>query len=150
MEVLEALFSKIPNLIRWMLVPITAVITAVVVWFLAGIAAKILVFFDNGRGWGENFFQYLLIPGVGTFFSVMTGAIMAPRYRATTAMLLGVLWCFGAGALTFFSILTGTWSTLIAIASMCVGIVLAVFSPQSDPEETFVESRQQLDTSSVD
>jgi hypothetical protein len=149
-EALENIFSKIPNAIRWVLVPIAAIIAAVVVWLLAGIAAKLIVFFGNGRGWGENFFQYLLIPGIGTFFSVLTGAAIAPRYRAISAITLGVIWCFGAGATTFFIVLSGTWSALIAICSMCVGVAIAVFSPLPEPEDPSVESIRQPDISSAD
>ncbi len=145
MDGLETFFEKIPNWLRWILVPITTVLTAVVVWFLAGIAAKIMVFFDGGRGWGENFFQYLLIPGFAIFWSVMTGALMAPRYRSSTALILGALWSFGAGVFTFFSVLTSTWASLIAIGSMCLGLVMATLSQASEPEKTEFKSEPQLD-----
>lgn len=131
----ENIVRRIPNWIRWPLIPITAVVTAIVVWFVAGILAKILVFFDGGRGWGENFFQYLLIPGIGSYFSVVAGTVMAPRFKQFTALLLGAAWAFAAGSSTFITVLTATWPSLIAIASVCVGCGVAAMNEYANPEK---------------
>lgn len=133
MEDLARLFGRIPDWIRWVLVPITAAITAVLVWFLGGIAAKIIVFFSAGRGWGENFFEYLIIPGLGSAFWVVTAVSMAPRYRNMTGLVLGIVWLFLAGGVTFFSILSGIWANLISVGSVCVGTGIAVLNTYSEP-----------------
>ena len=136
MDDLENLFGKIPNWLRWPLIPITTVVTVVVVWFIASLLAKIFVFVDGGRGWGENFFQYLLIPGFSIYWSVVVGTAMAPRYRQFTTLLLGAVWAFAAGALTFMTVLTATWASLITVASACVGCALAVMLHYSEPEDS--------------
>ena len=140
MDVFDNIVGRIPNWIRWPLIPITAAVTALVVWFVAGILAKILVFFDGGRGWGENFFQYALIPGYSIYRSVIAGTMMAPKFRQFTALVLGATWAFAAGALTFASVLTGTWTSLIAVASACVGCGIAATHPYAEPEKQSLDS----------
>jgi hypothetical protein len=150
MDGFESIVRKIPNWIRWLLIPITAVVTAVVVWFVAGILAKILVFFDGGRGWSENFFQYLLIPGFGSYYSVVASTAMAPKFKQFTALLFGAAWAFAAGALTFISILTATWASLIAVASVCVGCGIAAIALYNDPEKWSSESNTLPEPSTPD
>ena len=125
MEAFENMVAKLPQWIRWPFVPLTAAITAIVVWFVAGILAKIVVFLDGGRGWGENFFQYLLIPGFSTYCSIVAGTLMAPKFRQGTSLLLTIVWVFAAGGLTFLSILTSTWASLLTVVSACVGSGIA-------------------------
>lgn len=136
MNSFESIASRIPKWIRWPFVPITAIITAVAVWSLATIAAKVLVFFSDGRGWGENFFQYLLIPGFGAYCSVAAGTLMAPKFRQWVSLLLSAAWTFAAGVITFFSIVSAVWTTLIAVASVCVGCAIAASVRHFDPKDS--------------
>lgn len=140
MDTIEQVVAKMPKWVRWPLVPVSAVLTAIVVWFIAAILAKILVFFDGGRGWGENFFQYLLIPGFSTYCSVVAGTVMAPRFRQSTSLLLSIAWAFAAGILTFISILSAVWANLITVASICIGCGVAAMTQYYSPEDSPIES----------
>ena len=140
MDAYVSMVAKLPKWIRWPFVPLAAAITAIVVWFVAGILAKIVVFFDGGRGWGENFFQYLLIPGFSTYCSIVAGTVMAPKLRQGTSLLLSIVWVFAAGALTFFSILSSTWASLITVASVCVGSGIAALQPYDVEESSAISS----------
>ena len=134
MEVFESIVGRIPRWIRWPFVPIVAALTSIVIWFVAGILAKILVFFDGGRGWGENFFQYLLIPGFSIYCSIVAGTLMAPKFRQGVSLFLSIVWVFAAGALTFISIFGSAWATLITVASICFGCGVAALNNYSDSE----------------
>ena len=135
MNPIERVFFKLPGWIRWVCVPIVTALTATVVWFLASIAAKIFVFLDfAGRGIGENFFEYLIIPGVSIYCAIATGTLVAPKYRKNVSLLLSIVWVFAAGFLTFLSILGSTWASLIAVASICFGSGAAALSDFPDPD----------------
>lgn len=140
MDTIEQIAGKMPKWVRWPLVPVSAVLTAIVVWFIAAILAKIIVFFDGGRGWGENFFLYVLIPGFSTYCSVVAGTVMAPRFRQGTSLLLSIAWAFAAGILTFISILMAVWTNLITVASICIGCGVAAMTQYYAPEDSPIES----------
>jgi len=130
---MESIAAKMPSWIRWPLVPVTSAVAMVVVWVLANLVSKILHFFDGGRGWGENFSQYLLIPGFSTYCSIVAGTLMAPKFRQSTSLTLSIVWIFLAGIWTFFIFFSNTWASLIAVASISVGCAIAAHSSFNDP-----------------
>lgn len=147
---LESIAGKIPNWLRWPLIPVTAILTAIVVWFAASLLAKILVFFDGGRGWGENFFQYLIIPGLASFSSVLVGTTTAPRFRTIVALTLAALYVFAAGTLTFFSIFSGMWANLIMFFSIFIGCTAAALSFPPEPAQNYSNTEPLPDVNSAD
>ena len=118
--------GKLPNWLRWILIPFASFLTWIVVTFATNIMAKILVFFDNGRGWGENFFLYFLNPGVASYFGVYAAALMAPKGKFTTALVIAAIFVVICGASTFFTVLTAQWKYLLSITSTVVGCGAAV------------------------
>jgi len=139
---MDDIVNKVPNWIRWPLIPIASVITAVVVWALASIAAKILVFLGGDRGFSDNFFQYLIVPGIGSYCSVTAAAIVAPKFKKIAAIVLGSVWIFLAGGLTFFTVMSAEWKSLISIASICIGCGIAALA--SYDEARYSVSDQEL------
>ena len=123
-EILE----KIPEWVRWILIPFVALLTVTVVWFVALIAAKVFIFLGDDRGFSENFFTYLLNPGVATYCSVNASVSVAPRYKNATAISVSALWIFIAGGLTFFILHNHDWKSLIQVVSFCVGAAAALES----------------------
>jgi hypothetical protein len=125
--------NKIPNWFRWLLIPIVSVIAAVLVGIGANIAAKVLIFFMGERGFlTENFYQYLIIPGVAGYCSITAAVIVAPRFNKIIAIVLGSIWIFLAGALTFLAIINDQWTSLIAIASLCIGCTISALEPYDE------------------
>jgi hypothetical protein len=118
--------NKIPEWVRWPLVPITSMLTVAVVWVLVALVAKIFVFLGGDRGPGENFFTYLIVPGIASYCAVSSAAYMAPKFKQLTMIIMSSLWIFLAGILTFFSILSLEWHALIQIASFSIGSVTAL------------------------
>jgi len=47
-------YAKIPSWLRWPLVPITAILTVIFVYFFASILVKILVFISGDKNLSEN------------------------------------------------------------------------------------------------
>ena len=115
--------SKIPEWVRWLLVPVTSILTVVFVWFVAALAAKIFVFLGGNQGLSENFFIYLIVPGLASYCSVNTAAYMAPKFNNATKITISSIWMFVAGIFTFFTFLSLEWTALIQIASFSFGSI---------------------------
>lgn len=125
---MDDIVNKIPAWLRWPMIPVASVITAIVVWVLATIAAKLFVFLGGDRGMSENFFLYLIVPGITGYFSVAATAIVAPRFKKLTAIVFGSIWISLAGGWTglkFFTVIASNWKILIPIVSICIGCAAA-------------------------
>lgn len=131
---MDDIANKIPAWLRWPLIPVTSVITAIMVWILATIAAKLFVFIGGDRGMSDNFFQYLIVPGIAGYCSVTASAIIAPRFKKLTAIIIGSIWIALAGGLTFFTILAFEWKNLLLIASICIGCAYAALSSYEETQ----------------
>jgi len=118
--------EKLPNWLRWVFVPITAVVTLLVVWVLANLANKIFSFLSSPEYNSEKFISYLIIPGFGSYCSIIASAYMAPRFKYIIAIIIGFIWVLIAGAFTFFTFLNQQWSYLLVIASFVVGVAFSV------------------------
>lgn len=125
------LIEKLPNWLRWVLVPISAVVTLLVVWFLANLLNKIFSFLSGPENNSEKFVSYLIIPGVVSYCSVIASAFMAPRFKYVTAIIVSFIWIFVAGAVTFFTFLNQQWSYLLIIASFIFGVAGSVNEAES-------------------
>jgi len=124
--------DKIPNFIRWLLVPVVVVLTALIVWLVAGILAKIFIFMSDSRYGtgmlGENFFDYILIPGLGSFSSVIAAAIMAPKFEKIVAITVGCFWLMISGGMAYAAFILANWPGLLVTVSISVGCWMAVNS----------------------
>ena len=123
--------DRLPSWLRWVLTPIASVVTIIAVTFVANIAAKIFVFLSGNRGWGENFFIYLLNPGVAGFCAISVAEILAPKAKRMTAIVFAGVWIFLSGAATFVSLLNSDWKTLLSIASTVVGVGVAAMNTEN-------------------
>lgn len=125
------LINRLPNWLRWVLVPPTALLTLFIVWALAYLANKIFSFLSSPEYNSEKFFLYLIIPGFGSYCSVIASVYMAPRFKYITAIIISFIWVFVAGAVTFFTFLNQQWSYLLVIASFIVGVAGSVYETES-------------------
>ena len=111
-----------------MLTPVASLVTFFAVSVIGNLAAKIIVFLGPKTGWSENFFQYLVIPAVSAFFAVRVVGYLAPKAKRTAAILVAGAWVTFAGVITFFAILTQTWTQLLFITSFLSGIGYAILT----------------------
>ena len=129
--------DKIPNFIRWLLVPVVVVLTALIVWVLSTIASKVIVFISETGGYGyaggflsANFFDYILNPGLGSFASVIAAAIMAPKFEKAVAITIGCLWLMVSGSMAYAAVILANWPGLLVTVSISVGCWIAVNSDE--------------------
>jgi len=121
--------EKIPNWIRWPLTPIVSAITFFVVIVIANLVSKILVFLGGPRGGiSDNFFEYLINPGIATFCAVGIVETVAPRSKQVAVIVIAGLWIFLSGAITFISVLTGEWKSLLMVVAVIAGAGYAAVS----------------------
>jgi hypothetical protein len=119
--------EKIPNWIRWCLIPISSALTLLLVTIIANIAGKLLVFFGGDRGFDEKFYSYLVSPLLAGFCSVFVAMMFAPTRKMGTGMFMSSLWCAAYGALAFFSVMSSQFAILISVVAGCVGSVYALY-----------------------
>ena len=114
--------ERLPIWLRWFLTPIASAATFIVVIFVANIASKIIVFISGPRGvWSENFFDYLVNPGLAGYLAVGVVGLLAPKAKRMTSVVIAAIWILLAGGMTFFSILSGEWKNLLFIVAVVVG-----------------------------
>ena len=120
--------QRIPNWLRWVLIPFSSVITLLLVTIIANMAGKLMVFFGGDRGFDEKFYSYLLSPSLAGFCSVYVAMMFAPTGKIGTGIFMSCFWCAAYGALAFFSVLTSQLSLLIPVAAGSIGSVYALYA----------------------
>lgn len=118
--------EKIPPWIRWAFLPVASPLTLVIVSIVATIGSKLLVFIGGERGWSENFYSYLLVPGISGYFAVMVTYVLAPNGKIKAAMVFALIWIAVCGYISFIFVASGQWKSLLFPISMTVGCALAV------------------------
>jgi hypothetical protein len=119
--------QKIPNWIRWCLIPVSSAFTLLLVTIIANIVGKLLVFFGGDRGFDEKFYSYLLSPLLAGFCSVYVAMMFAPTRKIGTGIFMSSLWCAAYGALAFFSVVSSQFVVLIPVVAGCVGSIYALY-----------------------
>jgi cytochrome bd-type quinol oxidase subunit 2 len=135
------LIYKIPNWLRWILLPFASIISLILVNILAKLAAKIFMFLSSPGGWSENFFEYFLNPGIAGFCAVYVAMVFAPKKKKLVGYIAAFIWIVIAAALAVFYIMTKEWPTLLASATTIAGCVFAIYEPPSEEEQPDEHSR---------
>jgi hypothetical protein len=125
---MDASLEKLPNWLRWALTPIASVVTFIVVFIVANIAAKIFVFVGGPGGWSINFFEYILVPGVAAYCAVLVTGILAPDGKQMTAVIYAAIWVSLCGVITVFALVSGEYKGLLPVISIVVGCASAALS----------------------
>lgn len=126
-EVLE----RIPKWLRWLMaVPLSALTIFIVYWavVLGGIVMNFLG--PTGAAWGNNFFAYLLAPGVSGFSSTYVVHSVVPNHKRIAAVTIAGLWVGISGFLVVFALLSKQWAIALAAVSAVVGVVVALYSDE--------------------
>ena len=122
------LIYKLPDWVRWILLPFASIISWLLVNILAKFAAKILLFLSN-TGWSENFFEYFLNPGFAGFCAVYSGMVFAPKNKKLSGYVVAFLWIALSAALAVFDIMTTQWPALLASITTIAGCYFAICEP---------------------
>ena len=86
-------FDKLPNWLRWLLLPIVVVVS-----FIIATAAIAVLFWisramigETDSGWMYWLQYYVLQPGLTIYASVISGVYCAPKYHFNTSLIIGIL-----------------------------------------------------------
>ena len=121
------LLNRIPNWIRWILVPIASFLSAFILNFLLSFFYNVLPYLQpiNPDWFGMKALKFSFVPLMNGSVLVLSGVIVAPQYRKATSIVLGVIYIFLAG----MSMLTPPqkvgWE-LISVISYIVGISIGI------------------------
>jgi hypothetical protein len=128
------LIGRIPNWLRWPLSPIASIASFFIVGVVANIVAKIFVFFtgDRGGGFNENFFTFLVVPGLASYAAVHIGALVAPSAQKITAVVYASICAALCGAFSVWIFVGGDYKFLIVIASITVGSAIAALQEEHE------------------
>lgn len=124
--------EKIPNFWRWILIPISSIFTWLLVLFVGKIVGKLVVFIQAGLGYSENFFEYLLNPGLAGYFAVLIAILFAPRKKRIVGIVLGVFWVMVAGIMAFAAVLISNWASLLAAVATLIGCGVAIYQANEE------------------
>ena len=131
------LIYKLPKWLRWILLPFASVIGWFLVNLLAKLASKIFMFLSSPGGWSENFFEYVLNPGIAGFCAVYIAMIFAPKHKKFVGYAAAFLWIAIAGALAVFNFMLREWPSVLQSVTTIAGCVFAIYDPlpEEDPQE---------------
>jgi hypothetical protein len=135
------LICKLPKWLRWILLPFASVIGWFLVNLLAKLASKIFMFLSSPGGWSENFFEYVLNPGIAGFCAVYIAMIFAPKHKKFVGYAAAFLWVGFAGALAFFNIMLKEWPALLSSITTIAGCAFAIYEPPPEEEQPDEHSR---------
>lgn len=128
---MELSVERFPGWLRWLFLPVVSIVAYFVISIAVSLVGRIIVFLGSTRGgWSENFFDYLVSPGVAGFYAVSAGGFVAPRAKQLTSTAIAGIWICMAGAATFFVVLDGNWKFVLYIAALVVGTVYAAINQE--------------------
>ena len=121
------LLNRIPNWIRWILVPIASFLSAFILNILMTLFYDVLPYLQpiDPDSFGMKALKFSFVPWMTGLVLVFSGAAVAPQYRKTTSIALGVIYVFLAGVSMLQPEQRVGWQ-LISVISYIVGIVFGM------------------------
>jgi len=121
------LLNRIPNWIRWILVPIASLLSAAILNILMTLFYDVLPYLQpiDPDSFGMKALKSSFVPLMTGLVLVGTGVVVAPRYRKTTSIVLGVIYVFLAGVSMLIPPQKVGWQ-LISVISYIVGIAIVI------------------------
>ena len=114
------LLNRIPNWIRWILVPIASFFSAFVLNFLLSFFYNVLPYLQpiDPDSFGMKALKFSFVPLMNGSVLVLSGVIVAPQYRKATSIVLGIIFIY----LVLYAAGDREGWPLIALTSVIVGI----------------------------
>jgi hypothetical protein len=122
---------KLPNWLRWILLPFASILTLIIINFLGKIATKIIIFLTT-QGWSENFFEFLLIPGISGYCAVYIAMVIAPNNKKIVGYSIAFFWIAMAGALAVLNFMLKEWPSVLQSITIIAGCIIAIYDPLQD------------------
>lgn len=121
--------DKVPNWLRWILVPIASIIAGVLITVMGRIFFWLQAKMSGiGEGaWLDLIWTSVFVGGVTGFGLIYAGAHIAPSGKKMVALCLGALWIMAGGTSIYLSILKSNWWEVVEIVSTIVGIGSAIY-----------------------
>ena len=121
------LLNRTPNWIRWILVPVASVLSSFILYTLTTLFYKVLPYLQpiDPDSFGMKALKFSFVPWMTGLVLVFSGAAVAPQYRKTTSIVLGVIYVFLAGVSMLEPEQRVGWQ-LISVISYIVGIVFGM------------------------
>jgi hypothetical protein len=131
------LIEKLPNWLRWILVPFAVVLTFLIVSILSN-----LFFWFQGNmlgigegAWLDQIWKNILSPAITGFASVYLGVFCAPSKRKIVALVIGAILVM-LGGFSLFSLLSrGDWWGVLNVVATVGGIGGAIYGVFEDKSE---------------
>ena len=122
-------FDKLPNWLRWLLLPIVVVVSFIIATAAIGvlfwISRAMIGAIDSG--WMYWLQYYVLQPGLSIYASVITGVYCAPKYHFNTSLIIGILFIFLNGMSLFILLEEGfQLGVFVALLSGVIGAAIAI------------------------
>ena len=121
---------KLPGWFRWILVPISVVITFIVVSLLTGLffwfQSKMLGLGDDA--WIDLLWRNAFAPALTGFAAVYSGVYCAPNFKKVVSLVVGALLVLMAGISLLGLLSRGDWWGVINVLFTVGGVGGAIYS----------------------
>ena len=126
--------EKMPNWLRWILVPIAVILSFVVFSLLSqGFVWLQSRMFGLGEdAWLEKIWFNVLAPAITGYFTVIAGVVCAPTNKKVVSLVTGIL-LFMLGGISLLSLLgRSDWWGMINVVATVGGIGGAIYTTFED------------------
>ena len=136
----EALTRKIPDWLRWILVPFAAMAVNVATFLEMGLIWSIVVltfgfYEDSLLDWLR---QFAIGPSLATFLAVIVGVHVAPKHKFASSLILGAAFIIlGAIGMYFFALVESDFGMFTARLFWCLGAGIAILTVRYDKDTGF-------------
>lgn len=128
------IIEKMPNWLRWTLVPIAVLFSFVVVGLLSQgfvwLQSRMLGLGEDA--WLDKIWFNALAPAVTGYFTVIAGVICAPTNKKVVSLVIGILLFMLAGISLMSLLGRGDWWGMINVVATVGGIGGAIYTTFED------------------
>ena len=129
-EAYNSVLGKLPNWLRWLLVPVAAFVSYAGITLLLGV---IMLGSEQDHLY-RPIVIYVAQPFLTTFFSILTVYHTAPRGKSYAALAMGFVWiCMGAAVMFFYGFSNEQFWMLVGGIAQISGALGAVIIPKFHP-----------------
>ena len=130
-----SLVEKLPNWLRWVLIPFGVIIS----FFLASFAIRFFSWIqgmyigageDSWFGWLQ---YYVLLPAASNYIAIIVGCYIAPNYKFITSLIIGAMFIMLSGIGIFMYLAVEfDFAMFVAMIAAAVGAAAAIYQTNED------------------
>jgi len=120
------LLNRIPNWIRWILLPVTSVLSSFILYTLTDLFYEVLPYLMpiDPDSFGMKALKFSFVPLMNGSLMVLSGVTVAPQYRKAISIALGIIYIY----LLLYAAGDREGWPLIKLLSVIVGIALGAIA----------------------